>query len=50
MTNKHRPRCEKTGCKWLSDSILFLPTFGPVYFCAAHALSNFIETSREVLP
>jgi hypothetical protein len=49
MTSKHRPRCEKMGCEWMSDAVLYLPVFGPVYFCASHALWNYIETSKETV-
>jgi len=41
---KHRPNCAKMTCNHLSDSILFLPVFGPIYFCAGHTLLNLKES------
>lgn len=36
----YRPDCSKMECRNISDIILYLPTFGPVYFCAEHGLRN----------
>lgn len=41
--NKHRPKCVKMECHDLSDVLLHLPSFGPLYFCAFHARLNMIE-------
>lgn len=40
---KYRPSCAKMECDHRSDTILVLPSFGPIYFCAAHALMNLKE-------
>jgi hypothetical protein len=45
---KHRPMCSKMQCRRISDAVLCLPMFGPVYFCADHALSN-LRGSHEIL-
>lgn len=42
---KHRPGCAKMACDHLADAVLFLPRFGPIYFCALHTLSNLKETT-----
>jgi hypothetical protein len=35
-----KPDCYKMDCTHSADVVLRLPTFGPIYFCAAHGLPN----------
>jgi hypothetical protein len=46
---ENRPRCAKMSCTHGADVVLHLLMFGPVYFCADHALSNLKEDSSYVL-
>lgn len=44
---KHRPNCAKMLCGKISDVMLSLVVFGPLYFCAEHALLNLKEDENN---
>lgn len=42
------PMCSKLECDKISNIVLYVKSFGPVYFCASHALWN-LKTEGEII-
>lgn len=46
---RYRPDCAKMECRRVSDVVYYLPTFGPVWFCAKHGLMHLKEYTEGLL-